>query len=160
MDARAHDAIFKGFSLVVPLAASIRNTSLHGEDPVVFMHESATSFSFLAKANYFSPYSRVVEANKGSVDVPSHLWLFKVSKFGVVRNCRSWVRGCEQRLAVYTTTAAVSTHNLRFAGDMVHSKLDEGGLVKYLVALRSRRDHDVSGVCVTLLRVFMARLER
>jgi hypothetical protein len=37
-DACTHDSVFKSFGLVIPLATSIRNTPLHRQDSIIFVH--------------------------------------------------------------------------------------------------------------------------
>jgi hypothetical protein len=48
-------------------------------------------------------------------------------------------------------TASMSTHDFGLASDLVHSELDEGSLVEYLVAFGSRGDHDIGGVCTEVV---------
>jgi hypothetical protein len=47
-DACAHDPVFESFGFMVPLAAPIRDTPLHCQDAVIFVHEGSTSLCFLS----------------------------------------------------------------------------------------------------------------
>jgi hypothetical protein len=99
MNAGSYDSVFKGFSLVVPLAVVVCDTPFHCQNSIILMHQGVAPFCFLAQADDLCLYPWVVEAGKSHVYFSHDLRLFEVGELGVI--CCNWpwvVLRCSRRI--------------------------------------------------------------